>query len=266
MNIVFTGGDLRVLLTGASRGIGRATALALAARGDQLVLCARSEGELAQVAREAGAKGVRAEAVPMDVTDEHSVRSAVSRALEGGPVDVLINNAGVFSQEPFLRQPEEQQRHEMEVNYFGTLRVTRAVLPSMIARRKGTIVNISSLLGAIPCPAVANYSATKAALNAWTHALRGEVEQHGVRTVVFMPSHTDTEQARTVTFEGVTVLPVEYTVSQLLYALDRAPRSFAASPVFRTFLRLAGLFPGWAEAQMAATTRHLLQGSAQAAH
>jgi short-subunit dehydrogenase len=253
----------RILITGASRGIGRATALALAARGDHLVLCARSEEELAQVAREAGG---RAEAVPMDVTDEDSVCRAVSRALAGGPIDALINNAGIYSQGPFLRQPEEQQRREMEVNYFGALRVTRAVLPSMIERRKGTIVNVSSLLGAIPCPAVANYSATKAALNAWTHALRGEVDPYGIRTVVFMPSHTDTEQARSTTFEGVTVLPLDYTVSQLLHALDRAPRSFAASPVFRTFLRLAGVFPAWAEAQMRATTRALLQGDAQAAH
>jgi short-subunit dehydrogenase len=232
--------------------------MALAARGDALVLCARTEQELEDVARQARALGARAEAVPMDVTDDDSVCRAVSRALEGGPIDVLINNAGIFAQQLFLQQPEDWQRREMEVNYFGTLRVTRAVLPSMIARRQGTLVSVSSLIGAIPCPTVANYCATKAALNAWTHALRGEVEQYGLRTVVFMPSHTDTEQARTVRFDGVPSLPVDYTVSELLRALDRAPRSFAASPVFRAYLRLAGLFPGWAEGRMRASTRALL--------
>ena len=143
-------------------------------------------------------------------------------------------------------------------NFFGAQRVTRAVLPSMLSRRSGTIVNVASLLGAIPCPTAANYGATKAALINWSHALRGEVDRHGVRVVVFLPSHTATEQAKQVRFDGVTSLPVDYVVTQLLRATDRAPRSFAASPVFRAFLRLAGLFPGWAERQMRRSTESLL--------
>ena len=183
----------RVLVTGASRGIGRATALALARRGERVVLCARSREGLEAVAREAGE---RAEIAVLDVTDDESVARALGEILARGPVDVLVNNAGVYEQQLFLAQDPAWQRREMEVNYFGALRVTRAVLPSMLTRGRGTIVNVSSLIGAIPCPATASYCASKAALNAWTHALRGEFSHRGVRTVVFMPSHTATEAAR----------------------------------------------------------------------
>jgi short-subunit dehydrogenase len=246
----------RVFVTGASRGIGRATALALARRGDDVVVAARTASLVAEVARACAAHGVRAQPLVLDVTDDDSVSDGVRAALSEGPIDVLINNAGIFDQTPFLAQDPAVRRREVEVNYLGAQRVTAAVLPSMLARGSGTVVNVSSLLGAIPCPTIANYSATKAALNAWSHALRGEVADRGVKIVVFLPSHTDTAQAtETTAFDGVPALPVDYTVAQLLHALDRAPRQFAASPVFRTFLRLAGVFPGWAEGRMAATTR-----------
>ncbi len=249
----------RILVTGASRGIGRETALQLARRGARVVLAARNEAALHEVATEVTSRGGKAEVLPMDVTDDRSVATAAERALAAGPIDALVNNAGVFDQRPFLDQDPAWQRHEMDVNFFGAQRVTRAILPSMIRRGAGTIVNVSSLVGAIPCPTVANYSGTKAALNAWSHALRGEVARFGVRVVVFMPSHTDTDKARTTTrFDGVPALPVEYTARQLVHALDRAPRTFAASPVFRMFLRMAGVFPTWAERRMAATTRELL--------
>lgn len=249
----------RILITGASRGIGRATALACARRGDHVVIGARSTAELERLADEIQRAGGRAEPVTLDVTSDASVEAAIVQVLAGGPVDVLVNNAGIFEQRPFLAQDPEQRAREMNVNFFGAQRTTRAVLPAMIRRARGTIVNVSSLVGAIPCPSVANYCATKAALNAWTHAMRGEVGRHGIRMVVFMPSHTDTAQAMATTrFDGVPALPVDYTAQQLLRAIDRAPRSMAASPIFRMFLRLAGIFPRWAERQMAASTRALL--------
>jgi short-subunit dehydrogenase len=248
----------RILITGSSRGIGRAAALALAARGDRVVLAARSEAALAEVAAEIHEAGGSAEIVPLDVTDDRSVADAARRVLAGGPIDVLVNNAGASSQIPFLAQGAERARAELEVNYLGALRMARAFLPSMIAARRGTIVNVSSLLGAVPAPASANYSGTKAALNAWSHALRGEVAPHGVKVVVFMPSHTDTEMGKASRFEGVYVLPLAYVVKELLRAIDRTPRSWVSSPLFRLFVRLAGIFPGWAERQMLRSTKHAL--------
>jgi len=249
----------RVLITGASRGIGRAAAIELARRGYDLVLAGRDLAALDGTRREAAHFGVDAQALAIDVCDDASVRDGVACALASGPVDVLVNNAGVFQQRLFLAQDPAWRQRELDVNYFGAQRVTAALLPAMIARGSGTILNVSSLVGAIPCPSVANYCASKAALNAWSHALRGEVERHGVRVVVFLPSHTDTENARRLTrFDGVPALPVDYTARQLVRALERRPRQYAASPVFRAFLRLAAVFPRWAEGQMRASTEFSL--------
>ncbi|MEZ4448414.1 MAG: SDR family NAD(P)-dependent oxidoreductase [Nannocystaceae bacterium] len=252
--------ERRVLVTGASRGIGRAAAEGIAARGATVVLAARAASGLEEVARAIEAKGGRAERAVMDVSDDDSVEAAAREVLARGPVHVVVNNAGVFDQRPFLAQPAETQRRELEVNYFGALRVTRALLPAMLERREGLVVNVSSMVGAIPCPTVANYSASKAALEAWTHALRGEVAGRGVQVMVFRPSHTDTEQARTTTtFDGVPMMTVEYTVGQLLRAIERRPRVFTVSPVFRLFVRLAAIFPAWGERQMARSTARRLR-------
>lgn len=249
----------RILITGASRGIGRGAALALGKQGHTVVLAARDEGALRQVAGEIARAGGRAEVVPMDVTSDASVERGIARLLEAGPCDVVINNAGSCDQADFLVQDMDTQRAEMELNYWGAVRVTRALLPSMLRRRAGVIVNVSSLLGIVASPTTANYSATKAALNAWSHALRGEVGRFGIQVVVFVAPHTDTACGRGARFEGVVSLPVEYTAKELLRAVDRAPRPYAASPVYRLLLRLAGVFPAFLESRVAATARpHLL--------
>lgn len=249
----------RIVITGASRGIGRGTALSLARRGEHLVLAARQREPLEVVAREALREGARsAQVVTLDITDEASVQAGAKDILAGGAVDALINNAGGCVQAPFMQRSAADCAHEIALNYLGAQHMTRALLPAMLSRGSGTILNVSSLLGAIPCPTTANYSAAKAALNAWSHALRGEIGAHGVRVVVFMPSHTDTEGGSTARFDGVYVLPLEYTVGQLIHALDNEPRSYTASPVFRFFVWLAGVFPGWAERRMAESTRALL--------
>jgi short-subunit dehydrogenase len=134
----------------------------------------------------------------------------------------------------------------------------RRVLPSMITRGSGIIVNVSSILGSVPAPTTSNYSATKAALNAWTHALRGEVERFGVRLVVFVAPHTQTELGAAMQFDGVRSLPVEYTAQELCRAIDLAPRLYAASPVYRMLLRTAAYFPSFMERQMAGSVKRLL--------
>lgn len=247
----------RILLTGASRGIGRATALHLARTrpGHTLILAARDRGALEALARELAAEGTRAEVLPMDITDDASVEAAMQTLLASGGCDVLVNNAGGSDQTEFLLQAPETRRAEMELNYFGALRVTRALLPSFIQRGSGTIVNVSSLLGTISAATIANYSAAKAALEAWSHALRSEVERFGVKVVVFVPPHTKTDCGDNTKFDGVISLPAEYTAKELVYALDRAPRKYAASPVYRLLLRLAGWFPAFMHARVHASVR-----------
>jgi len=248
----------RILITGASRGIGRATALQLARRQHTVVLAARDEAALARVASEVHAAGGSAEVLVMDVTDDASVESAMHRLEAAGGCDIAINNAGSCDQAEFLVQSDAARRAELELNYFGALRITRALLPSFMRRRHGMFVNVSSLLGSIPAATTANYSASKAALEAFSHAMRGEVARFGVEVVVFVAPHTETDAGRSAKFEGVKSLPVEYTARELVRALELAPRSYAASPVYRVLLRLARFFPAFMEARVHASARPFL--------
>jgi 3-oxoacyl-[acyl-carrier protein] reductase len=247
------------LITGASRGIGSALSLLLAQRGDRVVLAARDEPALVKLAQAISARGGQAEVLPLDLSDDASVEAAVARLLAGGPVDVLVNNAGVCEQGEFLLRPAAHCRAELELNYCGPLRITRALLPSLIRRGTGTIVNVSSLIGSIASPTTANYGASKAALEAWSFALRAELARFGLRVTVFVAPHTDTEMGRRVKFAGVHSLPVDYTARELMHALDRAPRRYAGSPVYRVLLRLAQLFPVWMERRVGSTARSELR-------
>jgi short-subunit dehydrogenase len=252
--------EKRIMITGASRGIGREAALLLAARGHALVLVARNEAELARVAAEVEHAGGRAQVLPMDITDAASVTAGLARVQ--GPVDVLVNNAGDCEQGEFVLQDEAKQRREMELNYWGPLRLTRALLPSFIARRAGLIVNVSSLIGSITSPTTSTYGATKAALEAWSLSLRAEVARYGVNVSIFVAPHTRTSLGERVRFEGVYSLPVRYTAEGLVHAIDRAPRKFAASPVYRLLLWLGRMFPAFMEKRVGASARHALQTEA----
>jgi short-subunit dehydrogenase len=240
----------RILVTGASRGIGRTTARLLAQRGHTVILAARDHAALERLAHELVADGGTSEVLPMDLTDDTSVSTAVEQLLAHGGCDVVVNNAASFDQAEFLVQAAQVRRTEMDLNYFGALRLTGALLPSFIRRGSGTIVNVSSLLGGIPAATTANYSATKAALEAWSHALRGEVARFGVRVVVFVAPHTQTESGARAKFDGVKSLPVEYTARELVYAVEHAPEHYAASPVYRALLRAGRWFPRFMRARV----------------
>ena len=248
----------RILITGASQGTGRAAAEALARDGASVVLSARNGEALREVAAGITSAGGRDEVLVMDVTSDHSVDAAIATLLRDGPCDVVVNNAATCDQAGFLGQDVQLQRLEMEVNYWGALRVTRALLPAMQARRVGHIVNMSSLLGTIGAPSTANYGATKAALEVWSQALRGEVSDYGIDVTVVGVPHTDTEMGRRTRFDGVRSLPVDYTVKKLLRALRRRPATYAASPVYRMFLRLNGVLPRFMERQLARSARSAL--------
>lgn len=248
----------RILITGASRGIGRATALHLASQGHSVILAARQSDSLEQAAREALALGGRVEVVCLDVTDEREVNVTIARLLEVGPIDVVVNNAGTCVQREFLEQTPEEQRSEMDLNYFGVQNVTRAVLPAFIKRGEGYLVNVSSLLGTSAAPTTANYSASKAALEAFSDGLRGEVRRSGIHVTVFVAPPTQTELGHGTEFRGVAVLPAAYVAQQLAHAIHRMPRRAAAGPIYGALLRVAGWFPGWMERQMCKSVAHLL--------
>jgi 3-oxoacyl-[acyl-carrier protein] reductase len=175
------------LITGASRGIGRAIALRLAPSHD-IVAVARSTTELDTLAAEITGKDGRCRPIPLDVTDG----AAVAEKLHGLEVDVLVNNAGVGTLKPFLELTPDQWRAMVDVNFNALYHVTRAVLPGMIERGRGDVVNIGSIAGRSAFVGGSCYAATKWAVMAFTESLMLEVRDAGVRVAVVMPGSVAT--------------------------------------------------------------------------
>ncbi|HEY4378115.1 MAG TPA: SDR family NAD(P)-dependent oxidoreductase, partial [Acidimicrobiales bacterium] len=159
---------MRVLVTGAGSGIGRATAEVLTAHGHQVVATARRVEVLDDLT--VGAR------VPLDVTDDASVAACVEAA---GPIDALVNNAGISETGPLETYPDDAVRRMFETNVFGTLRMIRAVVPAMRERGSGVVVNVSSVEGRVAGPLAGIYSATKHAIEAIAESLQFEIGHFG---------------------------------------------------------------------------------------
>lgn len=176
------------IITGATRGVGRATALLFAAEGADVVLAARDQAGLAAVAAGCRARGARVEAVACDVTDAARVEAMVTACLQRfGRVDILVNNAGVARYAPFLELTLEDWTWMIDVNLKGPLLCTRAVLPAMLNQKSGHIINVSSIRGLETIPTATVYCATKFGLNGFSSALAKEVAPHGICVTVLCP-------------------------------------------------------------------------------
>lgn len=182
------------VITGASSGIGRATALALAAAGARVGLAARRAERLEELREEIGEGGGEALALPTDVTDYGQAEAMVRRAEEAfGGVDVLVNVAGVMLPAPIATADPADWRRMVDVNLVGVLYATRAALPGMLERGNGHIVNVSSTSGRTHQPLFSVYAATKHGLGAFTEVLRKEVHPNRVRVTLFEPGPTASE-------------------------------------------------------------------------
>jgi NAD(P)-dependent dehydrogenase (short-subunit alcohol dehydrogenase family) len=173
------------MVTGTSSGIGLATAVLLAQRGYRVFAGMRNPAK-ADALRVAAAD-LPVEIVQLDVTDAASVQRAFAAITRDAPVDVLVNNAGIGGATPLELTPEAEHRQMFETNYFGALRCIQAVLPAMRERRRGAIVNITSIAGLIATPNQIPYSASKWALECLGEALAHELYRFGVRVVNIEP-------------------------------------------------------------------------------
>lgn len=187
------------LVTGAGSGIGRAIAEALGREGAAVALCGRTASTLEQVAGNIAGSGGKVLACPSDVSREEDVRALVSRVKGSlGPIDILVNNAGIARFAPLWQLPVEDFDAMMAVNVRGVFLCCRAVLPEMIERRSGKILNIGSAAGVRPYPKQGGYCASKHALLGLTKVLAAEVQPHGVRVYALSPGGVDTPMARQV--------------------------------------------------------------------
>ncbi len=186
---------MHVAITGASVGIGEAMARAWAAKGASLTLIARRKDRLDKLAKELGAK-VYVHELDLSISDRATEWiEPAKKAL--GPIDVLVNNAGVQHIEPVeLAVPEEGERL-LRLNVFTPLRIVRAVLPGMMARKSGTIVDIASMCAITPMPGMYYYNASKGALAAASEGLRGELDGTGVHIVTVYPGPVATDMGTT---------------------------------------------------------------------
>ena len=185
--------DRRVWITGASSGIGEALAKAFHAAGAKLILTARREDELKRVQQQCGGEP-NTRVLPLDVTHAQELPQKTQLALSMfGGVDVLVLNAGITQRSRTRETDESVYRRLMEVNFFGPEAMTRAILPSMLERKSGHIVVISSVAGKFGVPMRSGYSATKFALHGFYEALRAEEERNGIHVTLVCPGFIRTD-------------------------------------------------------------------------
>ncbi|MEO7414740.1 MAG: SDR family oxidoreductase, partial [Opitutaceae bacterium] len=184
--------DRVVWITGASSGIGEALALALAQEGARLVLSSRRVEELERV-RRACARPDDHSVVPLDLARSETFPATVEQVLKRcGRIDVLVNNGGVSQRALAMEASLAVERTLMEVNYFGPVALTKAVLPAMKAQGAGHVVVISSVMGYLGTPGRSTYAAAKHALHGWFDSLRAEVWRHGLQVLLVCPGYVQT--------------------------------------------------------------------------
>jgi NADP-dependent 3-hydroxy acid dehydrogenase YdfG len=217
-----------VVITGASSGLGEATARYLSALGAPVVLGARRRDRLQALADELTNKGAKALAVVTDVTDRAQVQRLVDAAVRTyGRIDVMINNAGLMPQSPLGRLKTSEWDRMIDVNIKGVLYGIAAALPYMERQKSGHIINVSSVAGHKVRAGGAVYSATKHAVRVISEGLRQEVKPFGIRTTVISPGAVDTELPETITEPDVAERMKKFYAEQAI-----PPESFARAVVF----------------------------------
>lgn len=249
------------LVTGGSRGLGFVLARELGRRGMRVVLCARDEAELERARETLAGEGFEVVALPCDVTDEDGMAGLVADVEENvGPIDLLVNNAGIIQVGPAESMGLEDYRRAMDVMFWGAIHTAEAVLPRMRSRRRGTIVNVTSIGAAVGVPHLAPYVAAKFALRGWSETLGAEAAKHGVTVVTVVPGLMRTGSFGHALVKGkryeeaslfslLSSLPLltvsaERAARRILHAVERRER-FVLIGMPARLLRLAhALFPG----------------------
>ncbi|MFB7056615.1 SDR family NAD(P)-dependent oxidoreductase [Streptomyces vinaceus] len=238
-----------VLITGASAGLGAAFARGFAAKGCELVLVARDKERLESVARELGREfGTTSEVLPADLLDADGCTAVTERLADRErPVDILVNNAGFGLPAPFPYSPVEDEERLLDLLVKVPLRLTHALLPGLRERRRGAVVNVSSVAGLLP---TGTYGAAKAWVTAFSESLRVDMEPYGVRVLAVVPGFTRTEfQAR-----------AGMDVSSLREAVWLEPEAVVAKALRDLALRRPVSITGRRYQAYALAVRHLPRG------
>jgi len=264
----------RMLITGASQGIGRALALAAARRGARVLAAARSDELLSQLADEAHAAGGTLEVVRADVTSAEDRQRMADAALRHfGGLDVLVNNAGIGATGHFAECGPERLRAIMEVNFFGLTETTRVCLPLLRQGHRPAIVNISSIAGKRGIPARSEYSASKFAVQGFSEALRAEMARFGIDVLVVSPGLTQTnfsqnmlEQKARLQMDHMRGMTAEDVAAAALGAIERGSNEVCLTLQGRLIVLVSRFFPRLADRIAARRVRALFRDEIAARH
>ena len=235
-----------VVITGATSGIGAAMVRAFAAEGARVVGTGRDQARLMDLAKTAEL------ALTLDVTSEESVLTAAAAIQDGtGPADILINNAGIGLFESWDNTSIQDYRHVMDVNLFGTIRVTQALLPAMMERGSGTVVNVASVAGKRGYPRHTAYCASKHAMLGYTKGLRKDLQGSGVDVISICPPAVDTpffENAGFLDYKarhpGLKLMSAETVAAHTLDAIAQGDRERILGARAKTLWFLDTFLPG----------------------
>ena len=264
------------MITGASSGFGEDAARLFAAEGCKLVLAARRLNRLDSLAEEIRSQGGEVLVVQVDVSQRKEIHTLVAKTLDHfGRVDILFNNAG-FGRLNWLegQDPEKDIEAQVRVNLLGTIQVTRAVLPHMLERRKGHIINMSSVAGLIPTPLFSIYCVTKSGIRAFSDALQREVSPFGIKVSTIHPGPASTEfglhlgesnARRAASRIANWSMSSEYVARRVVELAKRPRRSLVVPFWFLPVVMINNLFPGmvdWVLANFFVNRYHSLKGRA----
>ncbi|MCI0377543.1 MAG: SDR family oxidoreductase [Gemmataceae bacterium] len=265
---------MRMLITGASQGIGRALALAAAARGALVLAAARNEDLLKELSSQGRYQGGTLEWVQADVTSAVDRQKMVDAALrQFGGLDILVNNAGIGATGHFADVGPERMRKIFEVNFFGLTETVRVFLPILKKGTKPAIVNISSIAGKRGIPARSEYSASKFAVQGFSEALRAELAKDGVDVLVVCPGLTQTnfsqnmiEQKALVQMDHLRGMTAEQVAAKTLRAIEKGKNETALSFKGKLLVFVSRFLPRLADLVVKRKVRALFQAEIEARH
>jgi short-subunit dehydrogenase len=266
--------DCRILITGASQGIGRALADLAARRGARVLAAARSRDLLDELADEIRREGGTLEVVQADVTHPDDRRRMVEAAEHSfGGLDVLVNNAGIGATGHFAEVNADRLRKIMEVNFFGLTETTRVCLPVLRRGRKPAVVNISSIAGKRGIPARSEYSASKFAVQGFSEALRAELAKDGIDVLVVCPgltqtnfSHNMIEQKARLPMDHMRGMTAEQVAAATLRAVERGHNETCLTFQGRLMVFVSRFLPRLADRIAARRVRALFREEIAARH
>ncbi len=264
--------ESRILITGASQGIGKALAEAAAAQGAKVLAAARSEHLLRELSEQVRARGGSLETVTADITEPKDRERMVEAALDHlGGLDVLVNNAGIGATGHFVEATPHRLRKIMDVNFFGVTETVRLFLPLLRGGNRPAIVNISSIAGKRAIPARSEYSASKFALHGFSEALRAELAKDGIDVLIVCPGLTDTnfpknmlEQKARMPVDHLRGMKPEKVAAATLRAIEHGRHEVCLTVQGKLLVFVSRFFPRLADRIAARRVRQLFWDELQA--